>query len=119
MLTDAQYALWDDFLRVEGRGPRDQKLLALNRFLDSLHGCAESDWHPWALALAKEAVDGRNEMVIRMPLFERAVFPALIAGFRTGSPGCARWLAGLSQQLYRNPNDESSYNWPSRRRWGC
>jgi hypothetical protein len=31
------------------------------------------------------------------------VFPALLAGHRAGLPGCARWLAGLAQQLYRSP----------------
>lgn len=102
MLTAAQSALWDTYLRAEARAPRDQKLAALASFLDALP--AESaDWHPWARDLARRVLDCGENFVIRTPLFERAVFPALLAGHRAGLPGCARWLAGLAQHLYRSP----------------
>jgi hypothetical protein len=63
----------------------------------------DAGWYPWARALAERVVDGGEDFVIRMPLFERAVFPALLTGHRAGLPGCARWLAGLAQHLYRSP----------------
>jgi hypothetical protein len=100
MLTAGQAPLWADYLRAEGRAPRDQKLAALGTFLDTL--TPSTDWHPWARELAERVVDGGEDFVIRMPLFERAVFPSLLTGYRAGLPGCARWLAGLAQELYRS-----------------
>lgn len=97
MLTAEQSALWGQYLQAEGRAPRDQKLVALGAFLGAL--ATTPDWHPWARDLAMRVVDGGDDFVIRMPLFERAVFPALLAGYRDGLPGCARWLAGLYQHL--------------------
>jgi hypothetical protein len=102
MLTDELSALWEDYLRAEGRAPRDQKLAALGTFLDALTA-PPADWHPWARAIAERVVDDGDDFVIRMPLFERAVFPALLAGLRAELPGCARWLAGLAQHLHRSP----------------
>jgi hypothetical protein len=100
MLAAEQSALWDEYLRAEGRAPREQKLAALGTFLDALS--TPADWHPWARDIARRVVDYGEDLVIRMPLFERAVFPALLAGHRVDQPGCARWLAGLAQHLYRS-----------------
>src|SRR5688572_29837718 len=102
MLTDYQRELWEAYLRAEGRAPRHQKVLALEAFLDSL-ATSPAGWHPWARAVAERVVDGGEDLVVRTPLFERAVFPALLAGHHAGVPGCARWLAGLSQHLSRCP----------------
>jgi hypothetical protein len=99
MLTTEQTALWQQYLQAEGRAPREQKLAALAAFLDALTGSPAADWHPWARALAERVVDGGEDFVVRMPLFERAVFPALHAGL----PGCARWLTGFAQHLNRSP----------------
>lgn len=93
--------LWEEYLRVEARGTRGKKLAALGTFLDAL-AVGSDDWDLWARDLARKVVDEGADPVIRMPLFERAVFPALIAGHRRGLPGCSRWLAGLSQHLYRS-----------------
>jgi hypothetical protein len=103
VLTAAQLALWETSLRAEGRAMRGRKLAALGAFLDALPA-GPADWHSWALALARRVVDGGEDFVIRTPLFERAVFPALLAGRGAGLPGCARWLAGLAQHLYRSPS---------------
>jgi hypothetical protein len=102
VLTAAQSALWAAYFLAEGRAPRDQKLAALAAFLDALPADS-ADWHPWAREHARRVVDEGADFVIRMPLFERAVFPALLAGHRAGLPGCARWLADLAQHLYRSP----------------
>ncbi len=88
-------------MRSEGRAPRSEKLAALEAFLGELVTSPEADWFPWACSIAEAVVDQNNRLVIRMPLFRRAIFPALLAGFRLGAHGCARWLAGLAQLLYR------------------
>lgn len=95
MLTDDQRELWDLYQRVEARGLRADKLRALAAFLDCLTGAPDQEWFPWARSLAEAVVDKGESHVIPRPLFERAVFPALLAGYRVGLPGCARWLAGL------------------------
>jgi len=101
MLTENQRRLWDAYEAAERRAPRADKLLALNAFLDALTLSPQSHWE--ARSIAEQVVDHRLDLVIRRPLFERAVFPALLAGYRAHLPGCARWLAGLADQLRRSP----------------
>src|SRR6266540_480459 len=97
MLTERQRELWEAYQHAEGRAPRADKLLALEAFLESLVGVPQEEWFPWARSLAEQVVDRGQELILRKPLFERAVFPALLAGHRVGLPGCARWLAGLAE----------------------
>lgn len=111
MLTEAQLKLWEAYQHAEGRDPRAKKLLALESFLVSLSASTQSEWFPWARSLAERVVDGGEKLILRRPLFERAVFPALLTGFRAGLPGCARWLAGLSQHLL-NDRGECSEQLP-------
>jgi hypothetical protein len=99
MLTEDQRNLWVAYEAAESRAPRAEKVRALNAFLDALTMSPPTDWFPWARAIAEQVVDGGINMVIRRPLFERAVFPALLDGYQARLPGSARWLAGLSQQL--------------------
>src|SRR6478735_2578172 len=103
MLTDDQRKLWEAYQATEGRAPRAEKLRALNAFLDALVISPQADWFPWTRSVAEQVVDHGVNLVIRRPLFERAVFPALLDGYRTRLPGSARWLAGLSQQLLGCP----------------
>jgi hypothetical protein len=102
MFTDVQHELWEVYLRVEGRGPRVDKLRALSSFLDCLTESREQEGFPWARSIAESVIDKGDSFIIRMPLFERAIFPALLAGYRAGLPGCARWLAGLFGLLCRS-----------------
>jgi hypothetical protein len=103
MLTDLQRELWEAYVAAESRMPRAEKLRALDTFLDALVTSSPTEWFPWARSLAEQVVDDGVNLVIRRPLFERAVFPALFAGYHIRLPGCARWLAGLSQQLSSSP----------------
>ena len=103
MLTDDQRKLWEAYEAAEGRAPRAEKLRALNTFLDALVISPQADWFPWARSVAEQVVDHGLNFVIRRPLFERAVFPALLAGYQAGLPGSARWLAGLADHLLHNP----------------
>ena len=108
MFTDAQRQLWDAYIAAESRAPRAEKLRALDAFLDALATSPPSDWFPWARSIAEQVVDHGGNLVIRRPLFERAVFPALLAGYRLCLPGSARWLAGLSENLWRYPKCRES-----------
>ncbi len=101
MLTEVQRKLWEAYEAAEGRAPREEKLRALDGFLDSLGTSPQTDWFPWARSIAEQVVDHGVKLVMRRPLFERAVFPALLAGHRDRLPGSARWLAGLSDRLQR------------------
>jgi hypothetical protein len=103
VLTAARSALWEAYLRAEARVPRAERLSALAAFVATLAASPAADWHPWARSLAERVVDRGDDFVIRTPLFEWAVFPALLAGYRDGRPGCARWLAGLARHLDRCP----------------
>ncbi|HMC64976.1 MAG TPA: hypothetical protein VKI65_08545 [Gemmataceae bacterium] len=103
MLSEVQRKLWETYETAEGRALRAQKLLALDAFLDSLTASPGGDWFGWARSVAENLVDNGVDFVIRRPLFERALFPALLAGHRAQLPGCARWLAGLSDALSHCP----------------
>ena len=103
MLTDDQRKLWEAYEAAERRGPRAEMLQSLKAFLDSLATSPPADWFPWARSLAEQVVDHGLDFYIRQPLFERAVFPALLAGYQARLPGSARWLAGLCQNIYRSP----------------
>jgi len=99
MLSEVQRKLWEAYERAEGCAPRAQKLRDLEAFLDVLLRSPNTEWFPWARSLAEQVADQGTDLVIRRPLFEQAIFPALLAGYRDRSPGCARWLAGLSKNL--------------------
>lgn len=103
MLTDHQRKLWKVYEAAEGRAPRAEKLQALDSFLDALETSPPTDWFPWARSIAEQVVDHGLNLVIRRPLFNRAVFPALLAGYQARLHGCARWLAGLADHLLHNP----------------
>lgn len=103
MLTEVQRQLWEAYEAAEGRAPRTEKLQALDSFLTSLEESPPADWFPWARSIAEQVVDHGLNLVVRRPLFERAVFPALLAGYQTRLPGCARWLAGFASHLVSSP----------------
>ncbi len=103
MLTDVQRQFWDAYIAAESRAPRAEKLQSLDAFLDALTASPPTVWFPWARSIAEQVVDHGGDLVIRRPLFERAVFPALLAGYRLRLPGSARWLAGLSENMWRYP----------------
>lgn len=103
MLTDHQRKLWEAYEAAECRAPRAEKLRSLEAFLDILVASPPMEWYPWARSIAEQVVDHGVNLVIRRPLFERAVFPALLDGYQARLPGSARWLAGLSQQLLGCP----------------
>lgn len=104
MLADIQRKLWAAYEAAESSALRADKLRALGVFLDALEMSPAADWFPWARALAEQVVDHGKDFVIRRPLFDRAIFPALLAGYQVRLPGSARWLAGLHYHLLGNPD---------------
>lgn len=95
--------LWANYLATERVRIRHESSLALDRFINSLTQLPAELWHPWARQLAQRVVDESDNTPIRFPLFRSVLFPALFAGFVNRAAGSARWMAGLSQLLYKSP----------------
>jgi hypothetical protein len=102
-LSQPQQHRWERYLATESSGTRDDKLRTLNEFVEELLLSPEATWKPWALDLTARIVNDGTDIPVRCPLFERILFPALVESLGAKSPGSARWLAGLSQHLYRCP----------------
>jgi hypothetical protein len=102
-LSQPQQHRWERYLATESRGTREDKLRTLNEFVEELLQSPEAAWKLWALDLTARIVDDGTDIPVRRPLFERILFPALAEALDAKSPGSARWLAGLSQHLYRCP----------------
>jgi hypothetical protein len=100
-LSDSQQILWDNYRGAESLGTRSDMLQTLNLFIAELQLASKETWKPWALGLAAQIVDDGADIPVRHALFERILFPALVEGLNERLPGSARWLAGLSQHLYR------------------
>jgi len=96
--------LWVDYLATERIRVRQQSLQALESFIGALVQLPAEVWHPWARQLAQHVVDDNDDIPIRLPLFRSVIFPALVTGLNSSSSGCARWLAGLAQLLYKSPS---------------
>lgn len=95
MLTNKQEKLWLVYIGAEEDRIRSVSLAALDAFLAALAESNISDWSDWAFAVAQKRVDGKDPFPVRMPLFSRAIFPALLDGLQHRRPGCARWMAGF------------------------
>lgn len=93
--------LWDAYLETENRGLRSERNDALDRFLDSFANLPLDAQHNWSLSLASKIVDNGESTPVRMPLFRRAILPALENAIATRTAGAARWLAGFAQHIYK------------------
>jgi hypothetical protein len=78
MLSPEQQQLWEAYQRVESRGCREEKVSALEAFVNALQSAPMEQWRDWAMALAEQVVDKRAGIPIRMPLFRHVLFPALL-----------------------------------------
>lgn len=104
MIPGETMQLWNEYLQAERVRVRQESLVALARFITALLSLSPDLWHPWARELAMRVVDEREEIPVRLPLFRSVIFPALRSGLDKAIPGCARWLAGLAQLLYKSPS---------------
>ena len=101
LLPDGVRELWAAYEVAESRRPRYEKLACLGAFVARLTEHPIERWSDWALSIAREYSDGKKRFEIRMPLFRAAIFPALKQAIENRVPGAARYLAALSQHLYR------------------
>lgn len=100
-MSTPQSDLWNAYLEAENRGLRLERNDALERFLDSFTNLPLEAQHSWSLSLASKIVDDGESTPVRMPLFRRAILPALENGIATRTPGAARWLAGFARHIYK------------------
>ena len=103
MLSPKLQALWDEYLRQERQSVRSPILPTLENFIDALARTSVEYRTSWALKIAEAVVDQKKGIPVRLPLFRKVLFPALLSGYREQIPGCARWLAGFYQLLYNSP----------------
>ena len=100
VLTRTQQRLWEEYLRLEGDMIRPLYLAGLDAFICEMENAPARRYRPWAADLAEQVVDRGESIPVRMSLFERVLFPALLSGYHERLPGYARWLAGFSHLLY-------------------
>lgn len=101
MLTEEQQHLWNAYLGQEKAGPRPLLTESLERFVVCVEATPSDQWSDWALSVCQQIVHEGKGIPVRFPLFRRVLFPALLAGYHTQLPGCARWLASLHTHLHQ------------------
>jgi hypothetical protein len=102
---------WARYLDAEDDCIRAVSLKCLDDVIAVIQSLSEAERTAWARERARQKVDEKSNAAIRFPLFRDVLFPALLSGIESNEPGCARWLAGLSQLLYQS--DECRSQLPS------
>ena len=103
-LPPIQAELWELYCASEKDRIRAVSTACLNRFLESLETLPMDAWREWAYDVCRRRVDCGDSFPVRMPLFEKALAPALLFGLQEKHPGCARWIAGLGMFLSHRPS---------------
>lgn len=103
MLTEEQSKRWEEYLQQEKIKLRIRLKQALENFILSVEKTPMDSISEWVLSLCRRVVDEKEDIPIRFPLFQRVLFPVLLAGYRSKLPGCARWLAGFETLLVQSP----------------
>ena len=94
---------WAAYIAAEDERIRQVYMARLRDLIRVLNVLPEARRSVWAMEIAQFSVDKENPVPVRLPLFREVLFPALHSGFRRNVPGCARWLAGFYQLLYKSP----------------
>lgn len=97
-LPDAQQRLWQIYREAERVRVRQDFLVPLREFIESLTSLPTDVWHPWARELARQLERG-YDIPVRLPLFRSVLFPALHAALLAGEAEPARLLAGPDMYL--------------------
>jgi hypothetical protein len=95
---------WAAYEAAEQDRIRDVSLSRLRDLITKLDSVPMAERFAWARDVARQSVDQGMPTPIRIPLFREVLFPALLAGVEAQHAGCARWLAGFSQLLYKSPD---------------
>lgn len=98
---------WAAYEAAERDRVRDVYLAKLGELIQVLQSLPEVERFAWARGVARQSVDEEAATPVRMPLFREVLFPALHAGLQAREPGCARWLAGFAQLLYKSAECQS------------
>lgn len=105
MNLDSNHAVndaWQAYQAAERDRLRSVTMQRLQTLIEALLACDEAVWHAWALDFARSSIDEHDQTPVRLPLFREILFPALFAGLQHAQTGCARWLAGFAQLLYKS-----------------
>ncbi|WP_223786562.1 hypothetical protein [Marinicella meishanensis] len=102
LLNTQQLTQWQTYVAAEESGIRSVYLTELNQFIELILNSDLSTYQSWVYELSEDVIDRESGFLIRMPLFEQIIFPVLHGGFKSKHPGCARWLAGFCQHIYRS-----------------
>ena len=95
-------AKWDSYCLAEDDRIRWVLLDELDQFISLLIKTDSKEYEEWGYELSAKVVDQEIEFPIRMPLFEKVLFPMLLSGCNNQVAGCARWLSGFSQLIYKS-----------------
>jgi hypothetical protein len=105
-LSERSERLWAAYLSAERGQLRAVRQRALDEFLDALLAEPPALWKAWAKSFAREVTDDGAGWPVRVPLFRRALVPALLEGITAREPGPARWLASFDLQLLARASGE-------------
>jgi hypothetical protein len=106
MLEPETLKLWQVYLDAEKDRIQYVTMPALEKFIDALLGEDQQIWQNWVQDLAIQISDQKSEVIVRLPLFRRVIFPALIEGISREIPGCARALAELRLIPYKTQENQ-------------
>ncbi len=102
VLNEEQKVKWDEYCQAEKDRIRKVLMFELEQFISLLLQSESEEYEHWVFELSAKVVDRDSDFPIRMPLFERIIFPVLWEGCEKGVLGCARWLSGFSQLIYKS-----------------
>ena len=101
-MNQEQLQKWEDYCLAEKDRIRSVLLEKLSSFISSVTALDKSQYEEWVYELSRNIVDKEESFPIRVPLFEKVIFPILFEGYKIGKPDCARWLAGFDQLIYKS-----------------
>jgi len=86
---------WEAYCRADRRGIRREYLDALETFLKALESSDTETRSAWVAEFVRLRFDENQDLPLRGPLLERAVFPYLVSEYNVGSAAAALILVDL------------------------
>ncbi|MDH3348227.1 MAG: hypothetical protein OEM02_09065 [Desulfobulbaceae bacterium] len=93
---------WDEYSLAENDRIRSVYQDLLGKFLDCAEHSTPEKKEKFVFNLSSKIIDKNDSFPLRMPLFERLLFPVLYNGFLDNKKNCARWLAGFSLYIFKS-----------------
>ena len=101
-MNKEQITKWKKYCQAEHDNIRSVLLVELEQFISLLLQSEPAEYKNWVYDLSAKVIDEDNNFPVRMPLFEKVILPILWDGCNNNVSGCARWLAGFNQQIYKS-----------------